>query len=146
MFINFFSIEGSGQHLEESAFCGLPMEIQHITRPLLQAATFVFFLFPLIIILILYIKISCKLRTTKFARMTYTSSSRCSSVVSTYGPEMRKTVIRRSVNKMLSKFLVKYLRYLPMYLLILNKIELLCIVSTCKVASIGIQNGNNVLK
>lgn len=98
-----FNFTGSGNYLEESAYCGLPMEIQHVTRPLLQAATFIFFIFPLAVILILYIKISFKLRSTKFARMTYTCSSRCPSVASTNSPDIRKTIIRRSVNKMLSE-------------------------------------------
>ncbi|XP_054724059.1 neuropeptides capa receptor-like [Uloborus diversus] len=99
---------GSGNYLKESAYCGLPMEIQHITRPLLQAATFIFFFFPLTLILILYIKISLKLRRNKFAMMASENSKSGTSNRVENEVELRKSEIRRSVNKMLIAVVIAF--------------------------------------
>ncbi|XP_076323823.1 neuropeptides capa receptor-like isoform X1 [Tachypleus tridentatus] len=96
--------KGSGNNLEGSAFCALPMESNAVSLPLLQFSIFAFFILPMSLIIILYVKIGLTLRNSRFNRVSSGESSKRSSS----GDDSRKLRGRRSVHKMLVAVVIAF--------------------------------------
>ncbi|XP_013788011.1 neuropeptides capa receptor-like, partial [Limulus polyphemus] len=96
--------KGSGNNLEESAFCALPMENNEVSLPLLQFSIFAFFILPMSLIIILYVKIGLTLRNSRFSRVSSGESSKHSHS----RIDSRKQLSRRSVHKMLVAVVIAF--------------------------------------
>ena len=92
---------GSGQLIAESAFCALLDENRPEEWPLYEMATFIFFIIPMGILCLLYLRIGIRIRRTSFVRGRIDVEN-----VARHGTESRQASCRKNVLRMLGTSLL----------------------------------------
>ena len=97
----------TGRSIPESAFCALLMETQTTQWPLVEMATFVFFIVPMGILCLLYLRIGIKIASRR------TSLGRGRNVQGGvhHSNESRQSSSRRTILRMLGKSTLLFLHF-----------------------------------
>lgn len=90
----------TGHMIPESAFCALQDENQPTPMPLVEMATFIFFIVPMGILCLLYLRIGIRIRRTSLGR------GRNVQGVVHHSNESRQSSSRRTILRMLGEFML----------------------------------------
>lgn len=99
----------SGQSIPESAFCSLQDENPPTQWPLVEVATFIFFIVPMGILCLLYLRIGIRIRRTSLGR------GRNVQGVVHHSNESRQSSSRRTILRMLGKFRLIFVIAVPSF-------------------------------
>lgn len=99
----------SGQSIPESAFCSLQDENPPTQWPLVEVATFIFFIVPMGILCLLYLRIGIRIRRTSLGR------GRNVQGVVHHSNESRQSSSRRTILRMLGKFSLIFVIAVPSF-------------------------------